>query len=160
MKTLSELKTYAFGLEQGLFQTEELERFLDSVITTEANPPYVFIDAWLHISEPKEALTACINGHLCDMGYHASIAHWDEAKDMKKMLLRQIGARYRDGSFDLRRTTHELYRLAVLFEDYASDYFTFDDDWSWVEAGTEAEAVIKRRVDIFFDTLAYAHGER
>lgn len=157
MNALSELKTYAFGLEQGLFRTEELEQFLDRVITTENNPPYVFIDAWLHISQPTEALTACINGHLCDMGYHACITHWDEAENMKKMLLRQIGARYRNGSFDLRRTTHELYRLAVFFEDYASDYFTFDDDWSWVEAGTEAETVIQRKVETFFDTLKEAH---
>lgn len=153
MNNISKLMAYSFGLGKGFYQADDLEQFLDSVIASEENPPYIFIDVLLNISKSAAELADCIDDNLRDMGYDASVARWDEAEEIKQMLLRQVGVKYRDGSFDLKRTTHELYMLGLTFEDYTRDYLYFDDLWNWVEIGTESEDSVRKPVEEFFDKL-------
>lgn len=154
MDNYSELMAYSFGLRDGLYQADDLEAFLDSVIASEDNPPYIFIDVLLNLSKSASELADCIDNNLYDLGYYIDfISYCGEAEEIKQMLLRQVGVKYRNGSFDLKLTTLKLYMIGLTFEDYESDYFYFDDLFDWVEIGTESEDSVRKSVEEFFDKL-------
>lgn len=144
MNNTDKLRAYSLGLELGICESKDLRDFLDNVIVTEENPPYIFIDVLLNISKFPSQVQKCIDDNLYYMGYSCDIT---QRKDMNKFLLRIIGEKYRSGEFNIRQTTLKLYHLALKFNDY-SEYMFFDD-----HIDLHPTYDIKKMLDEFFDSI-------
>ncbi len=144
MNNTDKLKAYSLALELGICEPNDLRDFLENVIETEENPPYIFIDVLLNISKFASQVQKCIDDNLYDMGYRCDIT---QRKDMNKFLLSIIGEKYRSGEFNIRQTTLRLYHLAIKFDDY-SEYMFFDDH---IELHPTYD--IKKMLDEFFDSI-------